>query len=103
MEEYIEQTVQNTNEYDSSATEEEYTTTYVMQNSGEDIDEVINKYKDGSIIQRADFLGHTENRDNPHKITKKMINLGKFSSYRKRTKVKLVIIKEHINHVLYKD
>lgn len=76
MEEYIEQTVQNTNEYDSSATEEEYTTTYVMQNSGEDIDEVINKYKDGSIIQRADFLGHTENRDNPHKITKKMINLG---------------------------
>lgn len=76
MEEYIEQTVQNTNEYDSSATEEEYTTTYVMQNSGEDIDEVINKYKDGSIIQRADFLGHIENRENPHKITKKMINLG---------------------------
>lgn len=42
-------------------------------------------------------------RISPKLRNKKMINWGKFSSYRKRTKVKLVIIKEHINHVLYKD
>lgn len=74
MEEYIEQIVDNADEY--NPTEEENTTIYIMKYTGKDIDDVIDKYKDGSIILRPEYLSHIENRDNPHKITKKHIGLG---------------------------